>query len=65
MSLRTYLEAAWKDGKAPFDPSTLVINALRIFSRILPNLMHLVTRPNFLISTPHPNTWTIQSCWSL
>ncbi|CAL5202834.1 unnamed protein product [Lathyrus oleraceus] len=24
MSLRTYLEAAWKDGKAPFDPSTLV-----------------------------------------
>ena len=25
MSLRTYLEAAWKDGKAPIDPSTLVI----------------------------------------
>ncbi|XP_054806130.1 ribonuclease J isoform X2 [Prosopis cineraria] len=24
MSLRTYLDAAWKDGKAPFDPSTLV-----------------------------------------
>ncbi|KAJ6748434.1 RIBONUCLEASE J [Salix purpurea] len=24
MSLRTYLEAAWKDGKAPIDPSTLV-----------------------------------------
>ncbi|PNY09359.1 ribonuclease J, partial [Trifolium pratense] len=26
MSLRTYLEAAWKDGKAPFDPSTLVLS---------------------------------------
>jgi len=26
MSLRTYLDAAWKDGKAPIDPSTLVIN---------------------------------------
>ncbi|KAK4568981.1 hypothetical protein RGQ29_004406 [Quercus rubra] len=25
MSLRTYLDAAWKDGKAPIDPSTLVI----------------------------------------
>lgn len=25
MSLRTYLEAAFKDGKAPIDPSTLVI----------------------------------------
>lgn len=24
MSLRTYLDAAWKDGKAPIDPSTLV-----------------------------------------
>ncbi|KAJ8748085.1 hypothetical protein K2173_004495 [Erythroxylum novogranatense] len=24
MSLRTYMDAAWKDGKAPFDPSTLV-----------------------------------------
>ncbi|CAH8346353.1 unnamed protein product [Eruca vesicaria subsp. sativa] len=24
MSLRTYLEAAWKDGKAPIDPSSLV-----------------------------------------
>jgi hypothetical protein len=24
MSLRTYLEAAFKDGKAPLDPSTLV-----------------------------------------
>ncbi|XP_057970235.1 ribonuclease J isoform X4 [Malania oleifera] len=24
MSLRTYLDAAWKDGKAPMDPSTLV-----------------------------------------
>ncbi|KAF7838185.1 ribonuclease J isoform X1 [Senna tora] len=24
MSLRTYLDAAWRDGKAPFDPSTLV-----------------------------------------
>ncbi|KAL8464207.1 hypothetical protein ACS0TY_033933 [Phlomoides rotata] len=24
MSLRTYLEAAWRDGKAPIDPSTLV-----------------------------------------
>eukprot|EP01018_Ginkgo_biloba_P034064 Gb_26634 [translate_table: standard] len=24
MSLRTYLDAAWKDGQAPFDPSTLV-----------------------------------------
>ncbi|KAI9108745.1 hypothetical protein K1719_020050 [Acacia pycnantha] len=24
MSLRTYLDAAWKDGKAPFDPSSLV-----------------------------------------
>ncbi|XP_020970152.1 uncharacterized protein LOC107622212 [Arachis ipaensis] len=23
MSLRTYLDAAWKDGKAPIDPSTL------------------------------------------
>lgn len=30
MSLRTYLDAAWKDGKAPIDPSTLVI-ALRPF----------------------------------
>jgi len=26
MSLRTYLDAAWKDGKAPIDPSTLVLN---------------------------------------
>jgi hypothetical protein len=26
MSLRTYLEAAFKDGKAPLDPSTLVCN---------------------------------------
>lgn len=25
MSLRTYLDAAWKDGKAPIDPSTLVM----------------------------------------
>ncbi|KAL4191521.1 hypothetical protein AMTRI_Chr07g80900 [Amborella trichopoda] len=24
MSLRTYLDAAWKDGKAPMDPSTLI-----------------------------------------
>lgn len=24
MSLRTYLDAAWKDGKAPIDPSTLI-----------------------------------------
>ncbi|XP_057846342.2 ribonuclease J isoform X1 [Cryptomeria japonica] len=24
MSLRTYMDAAWRDGKAPFDPSTLV-----------------------------------------
>lgn len=24
MSLRTYLDAAWKDGKASIDPSTLV-----------------------------------------
>jgi hypothetical protein len=54
MSLRTYLEAAWKDGKAPFDPSTLVINVLRILSRILPNLTYLVTGPNFLISIPIP-----------
>lgn len=25
MSLKTYLDAAWKDGKAPIDPSTLVM----------------------------------------
>jgi hypothetical protein len=28
MSLRTYLEAAFKDGKAPLDPSTLVCSYL-------------------------------------
>lgn len=31
MSLRTYLDAAWKDGKAPFDPSTLVITLNGLF----------------------------------
>lgn len=31
MSLRTYLDVAWKDGKAPIDPSTLVINILGFF----------------------------------
>lgn len=29
MSLRTYLDAAFKDGKAPLDPSTLVWNKYR------------------------------------
>jgi hypothetical protein len=28
--LRTYLEAAWRDGQAPFDPSILVCSALLI-----------------------------------
>jgi hypothetical protein len=28
MSLRTYLEAAFRDGKAPLDPSTLVCSNL-------------------------------------
>jgi mRNA degradation ribonuclease J1/J2 len=30
LSLRTYLEAAWRDGQAPFDPSILVCSALLI-----------------------------------
>jgi hypothetical protein len=28
MSLKSYMDAAWKDGRAPFDPSTLVRNTV-------------------------------------
>ncbi|GMP34091.1 hypothetical protein CsSME_00007118 [Camellia sinensis var. sinensis] len=37
MSLRTYLDAAWKDGKAPIDPSTLVMtSAISSFLSVFP-----------------------------
>lgn len=51
MSLRTYLDAAWKDGKAPIDPSTLVINVWGLYSSILPNLLYLVAGLFFFFFT--------------
>jgi hypothetical protein len=39
MSLRTYLEAAFKDGKAPLDPSTLVSSTLLDGICTLPSLL--------------------------
>lgn len=43
MSLRTYLEAAWKDGKASIDPSTLV-KLSDPFSILLPISLELESR---------------------
>ncbi|THG08124.1 hypothetical protein TEA_013868 [Camellia sinensis var. sinensis] len=40
MALRTYLDAAWKDGKAPIDPSTLVMTStLNFFAFLCPLFM--------------------------
>ncbi|KAL7179572.1 hypothetical protein ACSBR1_042879 [Camellia fascicularis] len=40
MALRTYLDAAWKDGKAPIDPSTLVMTStLNFFAFLCPFFM--------------------------
>lgn len=47
MSLRTYLDVAWRDGKAPIDPSTLVIHIGRLFFVLLPNLLYLVVGLDF------------------
>eukprot|EP00899_Mesostigma_viride_P022797 jgi/Mesvir1/3701/Mv14988-RA.3 len=41
MSLRTYLEAAWRDGRAPFDPSVLV--SAEDMDNYAPNELVIVT----------------------
>jgi hypothetical protein len=43
LSLRTYLEAAWRDGQAPFDPSILVCSALLIPR--MTNIKHMKMQP--------------------
>ena len=51
MSLRTYLDAAWKDGKAPIDPSTLVIFLKFYFSPNIFSIFKLNSTLNFSLES--------------